>query len=183
MRSSEIVGYDSLDKILYKPVCLLSETLWLKFLLHLTKNPECAQVQPKPKKYIFWDYKNSRELHGLGIQKHIIGKDVFGEKTILAVTGPLAGAVCLVLRKYPKYENDWGVNAASPKADAVPLRMIRRDFEMLLPLKDLLRRLYGFEVRDEVGTGWFSEVLISLPAQLDWDHDAAQIEANATDAY
>lgn len=183
MRPSEIVPYDSLAKVLDNPVCDLSETLWLKFLLHLTKNPDYAQVQPKPKNYIFWDYKKNRELHGLGIHKHIIGRNEFGEKTILSVTGPLAGAVCLALRKYPEYENRWGVNSAATKADAVALRMIRRDFEMLPPMKKSFQGLYGFEVRDEVGTGWFSEVLISLLAQLDWEHDAAQIEANATDVY
>ena len=98
----------------------------------------------------------------------------------MCLTGQLAGALCSTL-DVPNEQKGFVLGTSNTANEVVALRMIRQKYK--LPSEQTQAMLREFNV-DIYGTvDWFSQILIQLLNELQWQHNPEQMSANAVPYY
>lgn len=173
-----------LEQLIKEPVCTDSEFMWLKFLIFLSQTtPEVRATMPKPTVFRVYDRTTKQTYENVtGIRKRDLEQCFFGKKTILCLTGALAGAICVSLYESPDILEEWDINPDYIDADVVALRMMRSGFPLILDAKYYLEQKFQVSIGD-ADPNWFYEKLEELLTELDWEHDSAQMRANAVNTH
>lgn len=178
--NQEIRPYLEPEQHIARPVCAASEVMWLKFLYSLLKTPPHERKGlPVPTQYRIYD-RTTKQIHEniLGLHKRNVRDVLAGEKTILCLTGPLAGAICVSLAEKQNILEDWNINPDYIDADAVALRMIRNSFDLRPDEKYYFKEKFRVSI-DDTQQNWFTQKLCELLTGLFWQYDNQQLRANA----
>jgi hypothetical protein len=170
---------------LCEPVCTFSEGWWFKFLytLRALKNQgHPLPISPQQYTVIYYFQQNQyRFTQVWGVQKEYVCAKKYGERTILCLTGSVAGALCSTL-DVSNEQKGFLLGKSNNASEVVALRMIRQKYKLPSVQTQALLRQFNVDIYNEA-VDWFSQILIQLLNELQWEHDPEQMRANAVPYY